>query len=130
MGAQQQKPTSVGSAYINVRKGTSNEIQEEVNNAIEFLKDQKAYISISVRKNNGDGYIKMTGFFNEYKRAPKDPDIMIRMSEVAQAPRKENRSTPSYQKKATPARVASPRRGNVPTKENAEGFDSDEVPFG
>ena len=84
MSAQTQKPQNIGSAYVNVKKGSPQELVDEVAEAVEFLRSKKAYISISMRKSNGDGYVNMTGFFNDYKReGQRDPDIQIRLSTIS-----------------------------------------------
>lgn len=139
MSSQRQKPQNVGSAYINVKKGSPQALIDEVKGAVEFLREKKAYISISMRKSTGEGFVNMTGFFNDYKREDhKDPDILIRLSTISYGGgnQEQRPAAKSYGNRGGYAKKPynkAPQQNNfskpAPKQESEEGFDSEEVPF-
>lgn len=134
MGAPNQKPKGVGSAYINVAKESPQELQDELNGIIQFLTENKAYLSISILRADGQ-YAKLTGFFNEYKRSDKDPDIIIRNSlKATQTKQSGGYAKKSYgQGKPTGYQKPAPQAQAAPApqqaQESADEFGGEGVPF-
>lgn len=139
MSSQQQKPKSVGSAYINVAKDAPQALKDEIAGIVGFLTESKAYLSISVLRSDGQ-YAKLTGFFNEFKRNPQDPDVVIRNSIKATQTKQGGYAKKSYGRPA-PAPQQAPRGGYTqpqpqpePTQAPAQQAEGDEfggegVPF-
>jgi len=130
MGAPQQKPQRLGSAYFNVKKGSPQEVVDEVQAAVDFLASKRAYLDISMKKSTGDGYVKMTGFFNGFKRPDhKDPDLIINLSTISY--KNEKPAAKSYGNKGGYKKSFSPKAApSAPPKQEAEDeFASEEVPF-
>ena len=66
-----------GSAYVNFKRDTSEEIREKAKRAVSFLQDNGVYLSLSLKLPDG-GYEPLTGWFNGFKSKPTDPDIIIK----------------------------------------------------
>lgn len=73
---------NIGSMYINVPKDTDSEVEERVKKGVEFFKKNKVRFSVSLRNDEG-GYTKLTGFFNDFKKSDKDPDVVLRPTMAA-----------------------------------------------
>jgi hypothetical protein len=138
MSTERQKPQNVGSAYINVKKGAPQDLVNQVKDAVEFLRESKAYLSISMRKSTGEGFVNMTGFFNDYKREDhKDPDVLIRLSTISYGDREDRPAAKSYGnrggfRKSAQATTPAKKSFSKPTPaqtESEEEFNSEEVPF-
>ncbi len=127
-----QKPKNAGSIYINTKKGTAQNVIDDVAEAVKFLREQGVRLSISVKNAQGN-YDKMTGFFNDYKRPDStDPDMVIRLSEPA------TRQSTGYGKSyASKAQAPAPKRFGAskpaarpqPQQAAGDGFAEDGVPF-
>jgi hypothetical protein len=139
MGTETQQNKNVGSAYMNLKKGSSGGEVDRLAEIVEELTQLGAYVAISLRQPDGDGFVKFTGFFNNYKRdGQKDPDIMIKKSEVGKSsggvkksygPKKyDNRATsPSKYQKGPATRPTATRP--VPKQEVQDDSESEEIPF-
>ena len=128
MGAPQQKPQNVGTAYINVKRGSPQELVDEIKGAVEFLASKKAYLSISMRKSTGDGYVPMTGFFNGFKKTEKDPDIVIRLSTISYKNEKPA-AEKSYGNKGGYKKSFAKKEGPANKEQDQDSFGGEEVPF-
>ena len=141
MSTERQKPQNVGSAYVNVKKGAPQELVDQVKQAVEFLRESRAYLSISMRKSTGDGFVNMTGFFNDYKREDhKDPDVLIRLSTISyggdnaeQRPAQKSYGNNGYKKSYSNKTSYPPKKSFAKShekkQENDEQFGGEEVPF-
>lgn len=133
MGTERYRPDNLGSAYVNVKKGSPQEVIDEIKGAIEFLKSKDAYLSISMKNSDGS-FNKMLGFFNKYKRDDqKDPDIIIRASTMSVEGTKpaynKSKFTPKsggYQSKYSKPQVKVAAKKQT---EEDESFGGEEVPF-
>ena len=140
MSTERQKPQNIGSAYVNVKKGSPQDLVDQVKDAVDFLCKNRAYLSISMRKSTGEGFVKMTGFFNGYKREDhKDPDVLIHLSTISYG-NNEDRPARSfgngggYKKPYGNTQTSAPTKKSfskpaAPKQETDEEFDSEEVPF-
>ncbi len=128
MGAQQQKPKTAGSIYVNVQKGTSQEDTREVAEAVAFLRSKKAILKISVLASNGS-YVPLTGFFNDYKEiGDKNPDIILRAS----LPATQSKPQPQQQYAPKTSKFAPAKPKVAPVQQAAQEtdeFDGEGVPF-
>lgn len=137
MSTERQKPQNIGSAYVNVKKGSPQALVDEIKGAVEFLREKKAYLSISMKKSTGEGFVNMTGFFNDYKRDDhKDPDVLIRLSTISYGEREERPAAKSYGnkggfRKSAPSEAPARKSFSKPAPkvEDGEEFGGEEVPF-
>ncbi len=139
MGTQSDQNKSVGSAYFNLKKGASQEDIDRVAELVNELKELNAYLAVSLRKNDGSGFVKLSAFFNGYKRDDqKDPDMLFKMSTIGQSqggnkgnykkPYNNNQrggAKPSYNKPAPKPQATRP----APKQEVNDESESEEIPF-
>lgn len=84
--AKQTKVKMVGSAYFNVKKDTDKATLKKLRNALEFLKDNQVYLSLSMKNEEGE-YDRFFCGFNSYKEdqaftKSKDCDLYVRDSDM------------------------------------------------
>lgn len=73
---KKNKPQSAGSIYFNCQS-SHKKYESKLRDCVEWMMEHKVMLSISVKTE--DGYQKLVGFFNEYKREDhKDPDVIVK----------------------------------------------------
>lgn len=76
MYPNQQKVPNAGSIYINYKKGTDDGVIAAIDKCVQYLANNGVFLSVSIKE--GNGYKKLTGFFNKFKKTEKQPDIVLK----------------------------------------------------
>lgn len=91
---RENKNPSVGSIYINTKKGTDTATEEKVKKAIEWLKSIGVFLNISLKLEGDSDYTKFAAFFDTMNKKPNAAHMRIKLSGVAEsapaAPKKES----------------------------------------
>lgn len=70
--AKREKSKTAGSIYFNVDKDASDKLQDKLRKAVEWMLENKIWLSISI-KDDDDDYVRYNGTFNQYKAESDDP---------------------------------------------------------
>lgn len=133
MAFKNQKPKTIGSIYVNTKKGIDEDDLRQVRKAVKVLKEVGAFLSISLKNDDGD-YDKYVGFFNGFKKEASQPDIMIYPSQGGgfskKSKKRDEEEDDDFEEEENEEEEEAPKKKvKKATKKDEDDFDSDSVPF-